>query len=31
MKQKYKSKPIHKTELEYEAHSTINLSKFNRR
>ena len=28
MKQKYKSKPIHKTELEHEAHSTINLSKF---
>jgi len=28
MKQEYKSKPVHKTELEYEAHSTINLSKF---
>ena len=28
MEQKHKSKPVHKTELEHEAHSTINISKF---
>lgn len=28
MKQKFKAKPVHKTEEEYQAHSTINLTKF---